>query len=48
MSISAQSGAWGRGRLPYLKYYNVPKQENRFTLRLNAAKNTDYMKKSFK
>ncbi len=48
MSTSPQNGAWGLERLPYLKYYNVLKWENRLTLMLNAAKNTDYMKKSFK
>ncbi len=32
-------------RLICSKYYNVLKQESRFTLRLNAAKNTDYIKK---
>ncbi len=31
MSISHWSGAWGLERLPYLKYYNVLKCENRLT-----------------
>ncbi len=31
-----------------LKSYNVQKWEIRFTLRLNAATNTHYIKKSFK
>ncbi len=48
MSISPRSGARGLERLPCLKQYNVLKQENRLTLGLNAAKGTDYMKKSFK
>ncbi len=45
MSISSRSGARGLERLPYLKYYDVLKWENRLTFRLNAAKNMDYMKK---
>ncbi len=35
-------------RLTCLKYYNEMKWESRFTLGLNAAKNTDYIKKHFK
>ncbi len=31
-------------RLPRLKYYYVPKRESRFTLGLNAAKNSEYIK----
>ncbi len=31
-------------RLPTLKYYNVQKQESRFTLRLDAPKNMLYPK----
>ncbi len=52
MSISSppppQSGAIGRKRLIWLKYYNVMKQQIRFTLGLTTAKNTDYKKKRFK
>ncbi len=32
----------------YLKYYNIVKWESRFTLGLDAAKITDYIKKFFK
>ncbi len=46
MSISSQSGAEVFGGLSCLKYYNVLKWENSLTLGLNAAKNTDYMKKN--
>ncbi len=46
MPISPQSGALRLQILPCMKYYNVLKWKNRLTLRLNAAKNTDYMKKS--
>ncbi len=46
MSISPKSGATVLKKLPSLKYYNVLKLENRLTLWLNAAKNSDYMKKS--
>ncbi len=35
-------------RLPCLKYYNVLKWGSRFTLGLDAAKITNYIKKSFK
>ncbi len=45
MSISPWSGARGPERLPFLKYYNVLKQEYRLTLGPKAAKNTDYMTK---
>ncbi len=45
MSISPRSGAWALWRLPSLKYNNVPKRESRFTLGLDAAKNTRYIKK---
>ncbi len=38
----------GLQRLPYLKYYNVLKWESKFTFGLNTAKNTHYIKKSFK
>ncbi len=47
MSISPRSGARGLERLPCLKY-NALKQENRLTLELKTAKNTDYMKKHLK
>ncbi len=46
MSISLRSGARGFQRLIYLKYYSILNLESRFTLGLNAAKNTGYMKKS--
>ncbi len=46
MSISPKSGARGLERLPYLKYYDVLKWENRLTLGINTAKSTDYMKKA--
>ncbi len=45
MSIFACSGTMRAERLPCLKYYNVLKWENRLTLGLNTAKNTNYMKK---
>ncbi len=48
ISISPGSGAWDLQRLPFLKYYNVLEWESRFTFGLNAAKNTDYIKISFK
>ncbi len=41
---SPQNGARGLQTLPCLKYYYVLKLENRFTLELNAAKNTLYEK----
>ncbi len=41
----SQSGARGRERLACLKYDNVWKHENRLTLGLNAAENTNYMEK---
>ncbi len=47
MSISGRSGARGLQRLICLKYYDVLKQEIRFTLRLNAVKNTRYIKNCF-
>ncbi len=43
-----QSRARWLQRLQILKYYNVLEQESRFTLGLNAAKNTDYIKKCLK
>ncbi len=46
MSISPTSGARGLQRSICLKSYNVQKQEIRFTLRLNTAKNTYFMKKA--
>ncbi len=48
MSIFHRSGVRGLQRLPTLKYYNVLKQESRFTVGLNAAKNRHYIKKCFK
>ncbi len=48
MSISPRSGGRGLRRLPSLKYYNVQKQQNWFTLVLEAAKNTGYIQKRFK
>ncbi len=44
MPIPLKSGARGLERLPSLKYYYVLKRESRFTLRLNDAKNTHYIK----
>ncbi len=40
---------WSQGapKIACLKYYNVLEWESRFTLGLNAAKNTDYIKKCF-
>ncbi len=48
MSISHRSGAGALQRLSALKYYNVQKRENRFTLGPNPAKNTSYTQKCFK
>ncbi len=48
MFISIRSGAWGLERLTCFKYHIVLKWESRFTLRLNAAKITDCIKKLFK
>ncbi len=45
MSISPMSGVRELQRSVYLKSYNVQKWEIRFTLGLNAAKNTHYIKK---
>ncbi len=45
---STTSGAGGFQRLPFLKYYNVPKWENKFTLGLKTARNTNYIKNCFK
>ncbi len=47
MSISHQRGARGLQRLPFSKYEHV-KWHNRFTVGLNATKNTHYTKKCFK
>ncbi len=46
MSVYPWSGSRGFQILTCSKYYNVLKQEIRFTLGLNATKNSDYMKKS--
>ncbi len=49
MSVSHRSGAKRKQRLQSLKYYyNVLKWESRFTLGLDAAKNTHYIKTCFK
>ncbi len=44
MSVSLSYGVSGFERLPALKYHNVQKWERRFTLGLDAAKNTHYIK----
>ncbi len=44
MAIFTRIRARGLQRIPCLKYYNVLKWENRFTLGLNTTKNTDYIK----
>ncbi len=46
MSISLRNGARRLERLIWLKYYYVQKQQIIFTLRLNAAKNTNFIKKA--
>ncbi len=46
VSIFPRSGATRLERLIWLKYYNVQKRQIIFTLGLNAAKNTDFMKKA--
>ncbi len=46
MSISPQSKDRRLERLIWLKYYNLQKRQIIFTLGLNAAKNTDCMKKA--
>ncbi len=48
MSISPKSGARGLQRLLYLKYYNIQKQESRFNLGFDTAKNKRYIQKCFK
>ncbi len=48
MSIIPRGGVRGLERLPCFKYYYVLKQESTFTLRLNTAKITNYIKKRFK
>ncbi len=48
ISISPRSGDRGLQRSVCLKSYNVQKLEISFTLGLNAAKNTHFMKKKFK
>ncbi len=42
-----QEWSYGLEKLPPLKYYNVSDWKNRFTSRLNAARNTHYFKKCF-
>ncbi len=46
MSIFPKSGARGLQRSVCLKSHNVQKYEIRFTMELNAAKNTYYIKKT--
>ncbi len=48
MAISPTSGVRGLQRSVRVKFYNVQEREIRFTLGLNAAKNTHFMEKSFK
>ncbi len=47
-SISARSGTRWLQRLQFCKYYVVLEWENRFTLRMDAAKNTDYINQFLK
>ncbi len=46
--ISPRSETRRFQKLPFLIYYNVLELESRFTLRMNAAKNIDTIKKWFK
>ncbi len=48
MSISPRNKARELKTLKWIKYYNVQKRQITFTLWLDAAKNNDYMEKSFK
>ncbi len=49
ISISRRSRGRGLQRLSFLKYYyNVLEWESRFTLEMDAAKITDYIRKFFK
>ncbi len=48
MCTSFQSGAKGLQRLICFKYYIVLKWKSKFSLELNAAKNSQYMRKGFK
>ncbi len=48
LSISSMAGATGLQILSSMKYYTVLKWESRFTLWLDAAINTHYIKKGFK
>ncbi len=48
MPIFPGSEANGFQRLPSLKYYDALKWESIFTLELDAAKITDYIKKRIK
>ncbi len=43
-----KESSYGVPKIAIYVYYYVLKQENWFTLGLNTAKNTDYIKKSFK
>ncbi len=47
ISISLRGKARGRQRLSPWKYYSTQKWENRFILRLGAAKNTHFIQKCF-
>ncbi len=48
MSISPRRGDKGLQKLICLKYFNVLKWKSRCTVGLNAAENTNYIKKYFK
>ncbi len=48
MSIYPRSGTRELQRFICLKYYNALKWLSTFTVGLNAAENTDYIKKFFK
>ncbi len=48
MCISSRSWTRERQKLICLAYNNALKQQSIFTVGLNAAENTDYIKKCFK
>ncbi len=48
MSIAPKNGARRLQRLPYFKYYDIQKRESELSVRLSAAKITDYIKNHFK
>ncbi len=48
MSITPEREARSLQRLAFSKYYNVQKWRSKFTLGLNAAKNTHDFKNYFK